>query len=125
MTTILTLFFLLLLQKDFDICLGPFLPLFFFLFRKIFISFMCFFSRLFFVFLIFVYHFSINKKLYKNFLLVFSIFLIFFIRFFFIKILFIRISFIRIFSIRIRRNWYIINNILRNLFFFNNILIFF
>ena len=39
----------------------------------------------------------------------------------FIKIFYIRISSIRIFSIRIRRNFYIINNILQNLFFFNNI----
>ena len=40
---------------------------------------------------------------------------------FLIRIFFIRTFFIRIFSIRIRRNFYIVNNMLKNLFFFNNI----
>ena len=40
-------------------------------------------------------------------------------------IFFIRISFIRIFVIRIRRNFSVINNILRKLFVFNNIFTFF
>ena len=43
----------------------------------------------------------------------------------FILIFFIRVFFIRIFSIRIRRKFYIINNILGNPFFLNNIFTFF
>ena len=66
---ILTFFFFFLLQKDFDICLGTFLPFFFFFFRKISISFKCFFSKSFFVlFIIFIYYFYIYKKNYQKFL---------------------------------------------------------
>ena len=58
-TMILKLFFLFLLQLNFDIFLGPFLSFFFF-FRKILVSFTWFFLELFFVFLIIViYHFYI------------------------------------------------------------------
>ena len=54
-------FFLFFLQKDFDICLLPFFGFF--------LSFMCFFLKLFYVFLIiFIYHFYIQKQ---RFLLVF------------------------------------------------------
>ena len=45
--------------------------------------------------------------------------LIFFIRIFFIRTFFVRIFFIRIFSIRIWKDFYIINNIFRNLFLHN------
>ena len=41
---------------------------------------------------------------------------IFFIRRFFIRVIFIRIFLIRMLSIRIRRNFYIVNKLLRNLF---------
>ena len=44
---------------------------------------------------------------------------------YFIWNFFIRIFFIRIFSITIKRNLYIINNILRSLIFFNNLFTFF
>ena len=86
--------FFLLLQKDFDIfCV------------LLFEAFLC-------VFHIFVYPYYIKKKKYKNiFISYVSIFLIFFIRIFFI----------RIFFIGIRINFYIVNNILSNLFCFNNI----
>ena len=81
--------FLFLFQKDFDIfCV------------LLYEAFPC-------VFHIFVYHYYIKKKNYKNiFISYVSIFLIFFIRIFFIGI---------------RINFYIVNNILTNLFCFNNI----
>ena len=82
-------------------------------------------------FIIVICHFYIQKKLNILSVFLFLIFFIrsffirfFFIRSFFIRIFFIRISFIRICSIRIRRNFYIISNILRNLFFINNIFTF-
>ena len=61
-------FILFFLQKDFDICLRC-LPFFFFFFRKILVSFACFFSKFFFVFLItFIYdlytHIKKNYNLY-------------------------------------------------------------
>ena len=103
--------FLFLLQKDFYIAhehIGTFCL---FLFRKILGAFMCFFLKLFFVFynsyLSFLY---IEKNILSAFL-----FLIFFIRIFFIRVC----------SIRIRKNFNIVNNILRNLFFFNSIFTFF
>ena len=43
--------FIFLLQKDFDVCLEPFFAFFLFFFRRILISFTCFFLKLFFVFL--------------------------------------------------------------------------
>ena len=60
-------FFLFPLQKDFDICLELFFAFSFFFFKKILISFMCFFLKLFFVFLIiFIYHFYVyTKTIYK------------------------------------------------------------
>ena len=85
-----------LLQKDFGIFYKP--------------SF-----ELFFIFLIIIsFHFFIKKKIYEKYFLIFLI-----------KIFFIKIFFIRIFSIRIRRNFLIVSNIIRNLFFFNNIFTFF
>ena len=129
--------FLFRLQKYFGLCLGPFLPFFFF-FRKILISFTCFFLNLSFVFLIIsIYRFYIyTKKSYKNILLVLLVFFLtffirmfliknFFVRIFFIRIFFIKILFPRILFIRIRRNFYIVNNIRRNIFFFNSIFTFF
>ena len=107
-----------------SILLTSILALFLFFFWKILVSFTRFYLKLLFVFLVIVScHFLYIVKNYKKvFLLVLLFFLIFFIWIFFIKILFIRSSFIRIFfmrilSIRIRRNFYIINKILRNLFF--------
>ena len=111
---------------------------FFFFFRKILISFTCFFLNLSFVFLIIsIYRFYIyTKKSYKNILLVLLVFFLtffirmfliknFFVRIFFIRIFFIKILFPRILFIRIRRNFYIVNNIRRNIFFFNSIFTFF
>ena len=97
------------LQKDFDICLGPFFGVFIFLLQKyfdifhvfLFEAFLCFFDN---IYLPFLY---IQKKIIKNFLLVtlvlfsISFIRIFFVRIFFIKIFFIRIFFIRVFFIRI------------------------
>ena len=90
------------LQEDFGIFLGPFSPFSFFLFREILIFFACFFSESFFVLLItFIWHFSYLNS---------------FIRIFFIRILSIRTLFVENFRIN-RRNFYVISNILRRLFF--------
>ena len=89
--------FLYLFQKDFYIAQSTWALFVFFFFRKISEPFSCFFLKLFFVFFIIVIY---------N-----------FIRSFFIKSFFIRIFFIRIFSFRIKRNFYIVNNILMSLFF--------
>ena len=121
------LFFFFFFRKIFISFLTLFSSFFFFL-RKILISFTCFFLKFFFVFfyniyLPFLYRYTKNYK--KIFISYVSIFLVFSIKIFFIRILFIRIFFIRIFSIRIRRNFYILNDVLRNLFFFDNIFTFF
>ena len=79
----------------------------FFFSRKILISFTCFFSKLLFVFFDNIYSpiLCIKKNYQKYFLI------------FFIRIFFTRIFFMRMFPIKIRRNFYIINNTLKNLFF--------
>ena len=93
-------------QEDFDICHTPFSPFIFFFLRKILISFTCFFSKSFLVFLIIhFYHFYIWKKSFIE----KKIFLIPFSRIFFIRIFFTRIFFIRNFFFRIWRNFYIVN----------------
>ena len=60
---------------------------------------------------------NFKMRLYKYFLIFSS--RLFFIRIFFIRIFSIRFFFITIFSVRVWRNLYIINSILKNLFFFN------
>ena len=147
MTLTISLYFLL--QKTFDVFLGPFFRLqkdfgtFHMLLLRVFL---CVFDDI---------HLSLSYvekkftkkefyklqkslliydlcKLYEHFMnrlksALYStiLYLIFFFKIFFIRIFFIRIFFIRIFSIRIRRKFYVISNILRHLFFFNNIFIFF
>ena len=78
-------------------------------FGNIFFFIRNFFTRIFFTRIFFIRIF-LYLNLFKNFLII-----IFFIRIFFIRIVFIRISFLRI-----RKNLYIVNNILRNLLSFNN-----
>ena len=102
---------LFFLQKDFDI-----------FHALLFDAFLCVFDN---IYLPFLY---LEKKFYKIYFFNFlhnSFVRIFFISIFFIRTFFTIIFFSRIFSVRIRRNFYtsIIYNILRNLFFFNNILI--
>ena len=60
---------------------------------------------------------NFKMRLYKYFLIFSS--RLFFIRIFFIRIFSIRFFFITIFSVRVWRNLFIINSILKNLFFFN------
>ena len=89
---ILTLFLFFFCRKIL-ICLGPFFAfLSFFFFRKIFI----FHVLLFEAFLCAFYNSYLS--------------------FLYVKIFFIRIFFIRIFSVRIRRNFYVISNILQCFF---------
>ena len=64
-------------------------------------------------------------ELLRGYYLIHVLYLIFLVKVFSIRNFFIRIFLIRIFSIGIRRNFYVFSNILRHLFFFNNIIIFF
>ena len=112
------LFFFFFFSKILITFLGLFSPFIFFFFRKI-LSFTCFFLESFFVFWCYLFTIFIYRKNFikKNiFMSHISTILIFFIRIFLIRLFLIRIFFVRIFSIRIRRNFYIINNIFRNLF---------
>ena len=125
------------LQKDFDICSGLFLAFLLFFFRNILISFTCFFSKPFFVsWIIFIYHFYIYKKKNYKTLVISYISVIFnflhhnllrqnLLHQNFLHQNFLYQNFIhQNFFIRIRRNFYIINIIMNNLFFFNNIFTF-
>ena len=108
---LLTYFFDFFLLKDFDIFSVLLLEVFLCIFNNVYSLFLC-----------------IQQKFYKKYFLSFFI-KILFISIFFINIFFIRISlisiffvsifigitfFIKIFSIRIRRNFSIVNNILRS-----------
>ena len=110
-TTVLTLLFFLLLQKDFYIAQEHIGAFCLFLLQKDFGTFRVLFFELFFNF----FNNSYLSFLYTGKKLIFFI-RIFFVRTFFIRTFFIRSFFIRIFSIRIRRNFCITNNILSNLF---------
>ena len=89
---ILTLFFFFFCRKIL-ICLGPFFAfLSFFFFRKIFIFHVLLFE-------------AFPCAFYNSYL-----------SFLYMKIFFIRIFFITIFSVRIRRNFYVISNILQCFF---------
>ena len=115
LSTIFKFFFRKIMASVLSFCL-----LFLFsLLKKILTLFTCLFSKLLFAFcIILIYHFYIQKKyIYKKIFLkceLYQYFLILFIRIFFI-----RIFFIRIFPPKSEIN------ILRNLFFFNNIFTFF
>ena len=71
-TMILTLFYFILAQKDFDICLGPFFAFFLFLLQKDFDIFCVLLLRSFslFFFIIFSCHFLMKKNYEQIFLLV-------------------------------------------------------
>ena len=115
-TMILNFIFLFFLQKYFHIGLESFFVFFLFFLQK---DFDIFHMLLFEAFLCVSDKIHFNFK--KCFLILFmKIFFIrnFFITIFFIGSFFIRIFFIRIFSLRIRKKFYIVNNVLRSLFFF-------
>ena len=97
---------------------------------------MCFFSEFFFVFLIilicnffiyiFLYEYFMNRFMRLSiYFFIPILYLIFRIKIFFTRIFVIRVFVIRISFIRIRKNLFIVSNILSHLFFFNNIFTFF
>ena len=122
---LLHFFFFSLILISFSVL---FLPFVFFFFRKTLISFRCFFSKLFFVFFIIVIcHFYIQKRNYKNIYCFFCMsYVIYMSLFKFFHQNLLHHNFLhRIFSIRIRRNFYVVSDVLWYLFLFNNIYIFF
>ena len=91
--------------------------------------FLCVFDNIdlqFFFIYIFYYEYFLNRFMRLSiYFFIPILYLIFRIKMFFIRIFVIRVFVIRISFIRIRKNLFIVSNILSHLFFFNNIFTFF